>query len=305
MLQRLPDILSILETGHELSQKATLIGFSAVLMWALLALFTAGSGAVPPFQLAAMTFAIGAMPGLIALLIDRKRLLSLRQPARVWLIGIGGLFGYHFLYYTALRNAPAAEAGLIAYLWPMLIVVGSALLPTEKLRWFHIAGAVLAFTGCALLLDQSAGGYSGQYGAGHMAALFCAFFWSGYSLLSRSLGSVPTDTVTGFCAASAFLSLLSHLVFENTVWPQALSEWLAVLGLGLFPVGFAFYAWDYGVKRGNIQLLGVASYAAPVLSTIFLVIFGFAEASLMLAIACVLVAGGAMVASKDVLFGGS
>ena len=287
-----------------MNQKATLIGFSAVLMWALLALFTAGSGNVPPFQLAAMTFAIGAIPGLIAFAVDRKRVSALRQPAKVWLIGIGGLFGYHFLYYTALRNAPAAEAGLIAYLWPMLIVVGSALLPGEKLRWFHIVGAVLAFSGCAILLGQSAGGFSGQYGAGYMAALLCAFFWSGYSLLSRSLGSVPTDTVTGFCAASSMLSLVSHLIFENTVWPQALSEWIAVLGLGLFPVGLAFYAWDYGVKRGNIQLLGVASYAAPVLSTIILVVFGFADASLLLALACMLVAGGAMVASKDVLFGG-
>jgi drug/metabolite transporter (DMT)-like permease len=45
---------------------------------------------------------------------------------KVWALGLFGLFGYHFLYFTALRNAPAVEAGLIAYLWPLLIVVGSA-----------------------------------------------------------------------------------------------------------------------------------------------------------------------------------
>ena len=36
--------------------RATVIGFSAVVMWALLALFTGASGKVPPFQLAAMAF---------------------------------------------------------------------------------------------------------------------------------------------------------------------------------------------------------------------------------------------------------
>ena len=95
---------------------STLIGFSAILMWALLALFTAASGAVPPFQMNAMCFAIGASLGVVAIVRDPVRLKSLRQPLAVWTLGIVGLFGYHFLYFTALRNAPAVEAGLIAYL---------------------------------------------------------------------------------------------------------------------------------------------------------------------------------------------
>lgn len=117
--------------------RATLIGFTAILMWSFLALFTAASGKMPPFQLSAVCFAIGSIPGLVVLTLDPSRLALLKQPAKVWITGISGLFGYHFLYFTALRNAPAVEAGLIAYLWPLLIVVGSALLPGERLRWYH------------------------------------------------------------------------------------------------------------------------------------------------------------------------
>ncbi len=102
--------------------KATLIGFSAILMWSLLALFTAASGTMPPFQLSAICFSIGSLPGIIVLALKPERLALLKQPAKVWVVGIAGLFGYHFLYFTALRNAPAVEAGLIAYLWPLLIV---------------------------------------------------------------------------------------------------------------------------------------------------------------------------------------
>ena len=94
--------------------RATLIGFSAILMWSLLALFTAASGKMPPFQLSAVCFLIGSLPGMLVLIARPERARLLRQPAKVWVTGILGLFGYHFLLFMALRNAPAVEAGLIA-----------------------------------------------------------------------------------------------------------------------------------------------------------------------------------------------
>lgn len=282
--------------------KGTLIGFTAILMWSLLALFTAASGTMPPFQLSAITFAIGSLPGILLLLARPKRLALLRQPAKVWLIGIGGLFGYHFLYFTALRNAPAVEAGLIAYLWPLFIVVGSALLPGERLRWYHIAGALAGLGGTVAIVSRAGIAFDGAYLVGYGAAFLCAFTWSGYSLLTRRFDAVSTDVVTGFCLATSILSLVCHLALEVTVWPASGTEWLAILGLGLLPVGAAFYAWDYGVKSGDIQILGAASYAAPLLSTLILMLFGFAEPSLRIALACLLITGGAALAAKDMIF---
>ena len=259
--------------------RATLIGFSAILMWALLALFTAASGKMPPFQLSAICFLIGSLPGIVVLAVRPERFRLLRQPAKVWLVGIAGLFGYHFLYFTALRNAPAVEAGLIAYLWPLLIVVGSAMLPGERLRWHHIVGALAGLAGTALIVGRNGLAFEGAYALGYGAAFLCAFTWSGYSLLTRRFEAVSTDVVTGFCLATSVLSLACHLLLETTVWPETGLEWLAVLGLGLLPVGAAFYAWDHGVKNGDIQILGAASYAAPLLSTLILIVSGFAEPS--------------------------
>ncbi len=282
--------------------KATIIGFTAILMWALLALMTAASGTMPPFQLSAICFFIGALPGIGVLAARPQRMALLKQPAKVWITGIAGLFGYHFLYFTALRNAPAVEAGLIAYLWPLLIVVGSALLPGETLRAHHVAGAVLGLAGTVLLVARNGIAFDSGYAMGYGAALLCAFTWSTYSLVTRRFDAVSTDVVTGFCLATSVLSLLCHLGLETTVWPEATSQWLAIIGLGLLPVGAAFYAWDYGVKNGDIQFLGVASYAAPVLSTLILILFGFAEPSWRIALACLLVTGGAVLASKDLIF---
>lgn len=286
--------------------RATMIGFLACLMWALLALFTAASGKMPPFQMNAVCFAIGALPGILLFILRPERLRNLRQPLGAWATGIIGLFGYHFLYFTALRNAPAAEASMIAYLWPLLIVLGSAMLPGEKLKLVHIVGALIGFAGAALIVSSRTGGgaefSAAQRYMGYAAALACAFTWSGYSLLSRRYGDVPTDVVTAFCIATSILSAICHLFLETTIWPESASQWLAVVGLGIFPVGLAFYTWDYGVKNGDIQLLGVASYASPVLSTLALIAAGFADASWQVLTACMLVPGGALLAVSGTIF---
>ncbi|MFD9636470.1 DMT family transporter, partial [Streptomyces violascens] len=143
--------------------KATGIGAVAVLLWAALALFTTLTGRIPPFQLTAMAFAVGGIIGLPRALRGGGAV-ARGLPAGAWALGIGGLFGYHFFYFLALRNAPAVDAGLIAYLWPLLIVVFSALLPGERLRWWHITGAVLGLGGTFLLVTGGQGvHFRGEY----------------------------------------------------------------------------------------------------------------------------------------------
>lgn len=279
------------------SARATAIGGVAIVLWSSLALFTAASGTIPPFELAALTFAIGGSLGL-AVTAARGRLATLRQPWPVWLTGVGGLFGYHALYFSALRLAPPAQAGLIAYLWPLLIVLLSALLPGETLRVRHIGGALLGFCGVAVLLLGRGEAPDPRYAAGYALAFACAITWAAYSVLSRRFRDVPSDAVAGFCLATAALGLACHALVEPTVWPATVGQALAVTALGLGPVGLAFYVWDHGVKNGDIRTLGVASYAAPVLSTLLLTLTGYATFTAALGLACALIVGGAWLAAR-------
>ncbi|MDQ0934858.1 aromatic amino acid exporter YddG [Streptomyces turgidiscabies] len=280
--------------------RATGVGATAVLLWASLALFTTLTGRIPPFQLTAMAFAVGGIIGLPRV-VRNGGALARGLPGGAWALGIGGLFGYHFFYFLALRNAPAVDAGLIAYLWPLLIVVFSALLPGERLRWWHAAGAVLGLCGTFLLVTGGHGvHFRGEYLLGYAAAGVCALVWSAYSVANRRYPQVPTDMVAFFCLATAALAAVCHLLFETTVRPDGW-QWLAVLALGLGPVGGAFYVWDHGTKRGDIRLLGTLAYFAPLLSTALLVATGRADGSWPVAVACVLITGGALLASADAL----
>ncbi|NDW53321.1 EamA family transporter [Aliiroseovarius sp. PrR006] len=277
---------------------ATLIGFIAVLLWSLLALFTVGTNPVPPFQLAAMTFLVGGTLGVIWIATTEGLGVLRTVSWRVYAFGTLGLFGYHALYFSALRMAPAAEAGLIAYLWPLFIVLFSGLLPGESLRPMHVIGALVSFAGAALIVLGGATGFDTAALPGFALAFLCALTWSGYSVLSRRLGNTPTASVVVFCLSTAILSIGAHMLWEDTVWPNGALGWASVAGLGLGPVGLAFYVWDVGVKRGDIQLLGVASYGAPLLSTLVLILAGVAQPHPSLLIAGVLITAGALMAAR-------
>lgn len=278
--------------------RATAIGFVAVLLWALLALFTVGSAPTPPLLLNAICFAIGGSLGLIWAVANGSYNQLRQVPLKVYIFGTMGLFGYHALYFSALRLAPAAEAGLIAYLWPLLIVVFSGLLPGERLKAGHLIGAFIGFSGAALIILGGGGGFSAEFAIGYGLAFLCALTWSSYSVVSRLAGDAPTATVAIFCLASAALSLPLHLIFEETLMPSTTLAWLSVLGLGIGPVGLAFFVWDIGVKQGDIQMLGTSSYAAPLLSTLVLVLAGVAAPSFTLLWAALLITGGAVIAAR-------
>src|SRR5216684_7226101 len=257
-------------TNLTTSRTATLIGLTAILMWSLLTVLTVATGKIPAFQLAAMTFAIGALVGSLTWIGRPDAISALWEQPTAWIVGVGGLFGYHALYFLALRFAPPADAGLLNYLWPLLIVLFSSLLPGERLAPHHIIGALLGLAGTVLLLAGNiGGGFAPGQIPGLIAAFVAAFVWAAYSVMSRRLKSVSTDAVAGFCLVTALLAALVHGMVEVTVWPETTAQWLA--------------------------------YATPLLSTAFLMLAGFAQPSAAIAIAAVLIAGGGLIAAKDML----
>ncbi|OZG73315.1 EamA family transporter [Hahella sp. CCB-MM4] len=281
-------------------QSATFIGFISIFLWGTLALLTKLTGGlIPPFQLMAMCFGLAFLLMLIRWWKQGvSGLRYLRQPPLAWLLGVGGYFGYHLCYFLAMGLAPAVEVSLLAYLWPLMIVLLAALLPGESLHRYHIVGALLALVGCWLLIGKGSTGFQWDYITGYILALACAVIWSTYSVASRLVKQVTTDAVGWFCAFTALLALVCHGYWETTVWPQNTWQWLGVIGLGLGPVGIAFFTWDFGIKHGNIQLLGVLAYAAPLISTVLLVAAGQAEASWSLALACLAIVGGSLIAGR-------
>lgn len=275
-------------------RRATFAGLVAIGLWSSLALLATATAGIPPFQLLAMAFAVAGLSGLAWLLRPGGAgLQGLRQPWRAGALAVAALFGYHALYFLALRNAPAVEANLINYLWPLLVVVFAAAIGGARVSPRQWLGAGLGMAATVLLVSRGQSlALAPAHAFGYAAALAAAVVWALYSVLNRRFQGVASVAIVGSCLVVAMLGAAAHTLLEPTVVP---TPWqgLLVLLIGLGPTGLAFWLWDYGTKHGNLTLLGSLSYAAPLLSTGLLLAAGRAQAHWTQAVAVALLVAAA------------
>lgn len=273
---------------------ATLSGLFAILLWSSLALLTTATEGMPPFQVLALGFGFAALLGFLrTALRGRAGWLELRQPPSALTLTTLALFAYHALYFIALKRAPAVEANLLNYLWPLLIVLFAGFLPGVRVTRGQIVGTLLGLVAAVILVTRGSGvQIKPEYFPGYLAALSAAVVWAAYSVLNRRHAQVPSAAITVACALVAVLGALVHLGLEQTVAPSP-GQWAVLLMMGAGPVGAAFLLWDHGTKHGDIALLGSLSYLAPLLSTLLLVVAGRADPHWSQALAIALLLFGA------------
>ncbi len=256
---------------------ANLLALATIALWASLATLGASLAHVPPFLLTGLGLLAGSV---IALPLVRFDLRRLAVTPRALALGVYGLFGYHFLLFTALQLAPPVGANLVNYLWPLgIVALAPLLLPGVRLAPAHLLAALAGLAGAAIAILGRDGGGAATAAShplaplGFACAAGAALIWSSYSVLSKRLASTrhafPTAAIGTFGFVSALLSLLCHALLEPAVSLSARDLGLiAVLGLG--PLGGAFFLWDAALKLGDARQIGVLSYLTPLLSTLTL-----------------------------------
>ena len=261
----------------------------AIVLWSTLAALGLALAHLPPFLLTGCALVIGSLPG-----IAQWR--RWRVPLPTLLLGIGGLFGFHFLLFLALRFAPPVEANLVNYLWPLLIVVLTpVLLPGWRLTWRHGLAALLGFAGAALAIGVAPAALTPRSTLGFALAAGSATVWACYSLLCRRVAPFSSWAIGGFALASGLLALGCHALFESPAVFQS-GDVVKLVALGLGPMGTAFYLWDVAMKRGDPRVTGVLAYATPLLSTLLLLFVTGRPLTLALALAALLIVAAAALA---------
>lgn len=268
--------------------KSDLAALGAVLLWASLAALGSSLTHIPPLLLTGIGLLVGS---LISLPLAKFKLSSLKVRPKVLLVGVYGLFGFHLALFAALQNAPAVQANLINYLWPLLIVVLAPAFIGQKLKARHAVAAGIGFTGAALAI-ASGGSLNAELEIGYLYALFAAVIWATYSLLTKRMGGFPTSAVGSFAFVSGVLAIAAHFVLEEPA-AIALTDWPLLIIMGLGPLGGAFYLWDYALKNGKAQRIGLISFATPLLSTLFLILATDQTPTALLFVSAALIIGAA------------
>lgn len=276
---------------------ANLLALCAIVIWASLAGLGVALTHVPPFLLTGLALLVGS---LIALPLSRFDFRQWRVPASTLAIGVFGLFGFHFLLFVALQNAPPVQANLVNYLWPLGIVVMAPLfLPDVSLTKRHVFAALLGFAGAALAI---LGGKPSAPGAplwawGYIPALMSAFIWASYSLLTKRVKPFPTAAIGTFALVSGVLSLLCHAWLEPST-PLSTQDLTLIALLGLGPLGGSFFLWDAALKRGDARQIGVLSFLTPLLSTLVLLTLQREMPSWSVGLAALMIVIAAVIATR-------
>ena len=276
---------------------ANFYALGAIALWVSLATLGVALKHIPPFLLTGIALLMGSLLALPFVLKDRR---AWKIPATTLALGVGGLFGYHFLLFIALRHAPPVEANLVNYLWPLLMVVlAPLLLAGARLRALHVVAAVVGFTGAAIAILGAGNGAAGSGGWswGFVPALASALIWAGYSLLTQRVKPFPTAAIGLFGLVSGLLSLLCHWALEPQV---ALGgrDWLLLAVMGLGPLGAAFFLWDKALKLGDARQIGILSYLTPLGSTALLLLVSGRPLSWSIGLAAVLILGAAVLGTR-------
>ena len=275
--------------------KAALLALGAIVLWATLASLGLALARVPPFLLTGLALLVGS---LIALPLSKFQLSRFKVPLPTLALGVYGLFGFHFLLFLALRHAPAVQANLVNYLWPLLMVVLAPLLLTGlRLRAVHLVAALLGFAGAALVILGGGSGVSAGWHWGYLPALGSAIIWASYSLLTQRVTPFPTAAVGSFALVSGLLSLLCHAVLESATTLSA-REGLLIIVMGLGPMGAAFFLWDKALKLGDARHIGILSYLTPLASTALLLLVSGRTLTWNIALAAALIIGAALLGTR-------
>jgi drug/metabolite transporter (DMT)-like permease len=183
------------------------------------------------------------------------------------MLGVWGIFLYHFLYYKAMDLAPMAEGTILATTWSFWIVVFSSLITFKRLRLPILGTAIMGLVGAAMVIGA---GKDLAFEPGHMAgyglALGCGLIWSSFSV-ALPLMKLEKDPMTIFTIYAAMISLVLVWAEPSTVMPGK-TALVSAIYLGYVPLRLSFFFWNRALNTGNITIIGYLTYFTPPLAVL-------------------------------------
>ena len=192
----------------------------------------------------------------------------------VSLVLIGGICfaGLNLSFYTALTLAPVSLIIVIAYMYPALVTLLSALFLKQPITNQQYAALFLTLAGVVVTTGLDWGGqYLGIVLAITTAVIYSVYFTFG-SLSIRKAGSLPASAVI-FISVTIIYGVL--VTIQGFKLPTALSGWTAIILCALLSTVFGIVCLYEGLKRidpANTAM--VSTFEVVVVAVLAILILG-------------------------------
>ncbi len=191
-------------------------------------------------------------------------------------VGSANICSLCFVFSLAMSEGgtQTMQVGMVNYLWPCLTIVFAILFNGQKARWWVSVGVVLCMLGVMMVLGGDGGIDLEELKSNFMRNPLCyglaaagAVTWAGYSSMTRAWSNGENPVVIIFAIDLLMYAMLWLCGFDDGVEVSG-RGWLGIV-LGALGTGLGYGAWTYGMMKGNMTLLAIASYFTPVLSCVF------------------------------------
>ena len=282
------------------TNKATLIGLVAVLMWSsIVGLLRSVSDRLGATGGAAMMYSVASV--FLLLSVGPVRLRDFPRRYLAW----GSLLfvTYELCLSLSIGYANTArqaiEVGMVNYLWPTFTIVAAILFNRQATNLLIVPGFVLSILGISWVL----GGAQGLDPAGMLAnvrdnplsyglAFAGALIWAAYCTVTARIAN-GKNGVTLFFILVATSLWIKYLLGGGGRMDFTFDAVVHLL-LAAAAMGLGYGAWNVGILHGNVTILAGASYFTPVLSAALSTLLLRAPLSLAFWQGAAMVCGGAI-----------
>jgi drug/metabolite transporter (DMT)-like permease len=275
----------------------TWLGAIAIPLWATWPSLAIHTLAVPPLETLAVMFLFG---WITFSLLTRPAPQATAREKPSWIPGLvyaAALSGGDVCFLLATRRISAAEANLICYLWPVLIVLFGAAVGLFRLRARQALGLILGFSGAGILFW---GGHFSASLSGIGLALLSGALWAAYCVFRLMWKAPAGNLLAQGCGISTLLCAGLHFAFEPTLLPTPTAFACMVIS-GVLPLAVGNYLWDVGFRRGDSQMLAVMAYATPLCGALLLTALGAALMTWNLLIGAIVIVVAGVLSRSDQL----
>ena len=185
------------------------------------------------------------------------------------LIGGIGLSGTTLCFYTAIQLAPVNLVIVIAYMYPTIVTLLSAVFLKQPITGYKIVALLMTFIGILFTIGLNGGGYF----LGIILAITTAIFYSLYLIF----GSLSIQKAGPF-SASTVIILSSTIIFGIVVGvqgpqlPENVSGWLAIFAGAMISTVLGLIAFFEGLKRIDTANAAIISTFEVVVAVVLAII---------------------------------
>ena len=214
-----------------------------------------------------------AVMGILVLVENKSKLLKGYGHKKILFMAVLGFLGNYFYYillYAAFERTTAAEAFILEYTWPLMVLLLSFFILKEKVTVLKLIGIAISFFGIVVITTQgqlTSVSFTNLYG--NLLAICSAVVFALFSVLGKKSDFDHTVSVFIYFLAALIYSIPTVFFFSSFKLPS-IRTWLWIIYNGVFVNGISYVFWFKALKGGKTHLISNLLYLTPFVSLIYI-----------------------------------